>query len=175
MSLKNQAVAQRLAVCNDIGEAAYVASLVAAGMVDSMLQTPTGPAIAEAFTQRCGSGGAKRCCIFVYSRCTHGCRVLLAQWLPGCVQVQAEPHWVIRRELHCKACRSNVPGASCVPCLCLLTCPQCACSSTARLTLYRTGDSRHVQGDEERAGQRLLKDYRQSNLGIFAIEQPPRQ
>ena len=55
MSLKNQAVAQRLAVCNDIGEAAYVASLVAAGMVDSMLQTPTGPAIAEAFTQRCGS------------------------------------------------------------------------------------------------------------------------
>lgn len=53
MSLKNQAVAQRLAVCNDIGEAAYVASLVAAGMVDSMLQTPTGPAIAEAFTQRC--------------------------------------------------------------------------------------------------------------------------
>ena len=32
-----------------------------------------------------------------------------------------------------------------------------------------------MQGDEERAGQRLLKDYRQSNLGIFAIEQPPRQ
>jgi hypothetical protein len=54
MSLKNQAVAQRLAVCNDIGEAAYVASLVAAGMVDSVLQTPTGPAIAEAFMQRCG-------------------------------------------------------------------------------------------------------------------------
>jgi hypothetical protein len=60
MSLKNQAVAQRLAVCNDIGEAAYVASLVAAGMVDSMLQTPTGPAIAEAFTQRCGSADVCR-------------------------------------------------------------------------------------------------------------------
>lgn len=55
MSLKNQAVAQRLAVCNDIGEASYVASLVAAGMVDSVLQLPTGAAIAEAFTQRCGS------------------------------------------------------------------------------------------------------------------------
>lgn len=54
MSLKNQAVAQRLAVCNDIGEAAYVASLVAAGMVDSVLQTPTGQEIAEAFMQRCG-------------------------------------------------------------------------------------------------------------------------
>lgn len=28
-------------------------------------------------------------------------------------------------------------------------------------------------GDPERAGQRLLKDYRTGNLGLIALEQPP--
>lgn len=48
MSLLNQTVAQRLAVCNDIGEAAYLASLVAAAMLDSLMQLPTADAIAGA-------------------------------------------------------------------------------------------------------------------------------
>jgi len=56
MGLRNQTVAQRLAVCNDIGEAAYTASLVAAGMVDSVLQLPTGDAIACSFSERCAPG-----------------------------------------------------------------------------------------------------------------------
>lgn len=29
-------------------------------------------------------------------------------------------------------------------------------------------------GDPERAGQRLLKDYRTGNLGLIALEQPPK-
>lgn len=105
MSLRNQAVAQRLAVCNDIGEASYVASLVAAAMVDSVLQLPTGDAIGEAFVHR----------------------------------YRLSP--------------DGLSGESYV--------------AKVAEALF--------QGDEDRAGQRLLKDYRLGNLGTFAIERPPRQ
>ena len=50
MSLLNQTIAQRLAVCNDIGEAAYLPSLVGAAMLDSLTQHPTAHIIAGAVT-----------------------------------------------------------------------------------------------------------------------------
>ena len=42
MSFRDQVAAQRLAICNDIGEASYVASLVAAGMLRTLRRLPDG-------------------------------------------------------------------------------------------------------------------------------------
>ena len=54
MSFDNQSAAQRLAMCNDIGEAAYVDSLIAAAMVDTLRSLPTGGAIMGRLHDRYG-------------------------------------------------------------------------------------------------------------------------
>lgn len=54
MSFDNQSAAQRLAMCNDIGEAAYVDSLIAAALVDTLRGLPTGPDIMGRMHQRYG-------------------------------------------------------------------------------------------------------------------------
>lgn len=54
MSFDNQSAAQRLAMCNDIGEAAYVDSLIAAAMVDTLRSLPTGSAIMQRLNDRYG-------------------------------------------------------------------------------------------------------------------------
>jgi len=54
MSFDNQSAAQRLAMCNDIGEAAYVDSLIAAAMVDTLRSLPTGDAIMQRLNDRYG-------------------------------------------------------------------------------------------------------------------------
>lgn len=102
MSLRSQTIAQRLAVCNDIGEASYENSLVAAAMVDSMMQLPTADAIADRFVAR----------------------------------YKIDP--------------AGMSGDS-----------------------YTAAVADKLYGnDSERAGQRLLKDYRLGALGVFAIERP---
>jgi ribosome biogenesis GTPase A len=52
MSLKDQVAAQRLAMCNDIGEASYVDSLVAAAFLHTVQQLPSGPQIARRISER---------------------------------------------------------------------------------------------------------------------------
>lgn len=54
MSFDNQSAAQRLAMCNDIGEAAYVDSLIAAALVDTLRGLPTGSDIMERLSERYG-------------------------------------------------------------------------------------------------------------------------
>ncbi|KAK9821941.1 hypothetical protein WJX81_006710 [Elliptochloris bilobata] len=103
-SFSDQRAAQRLAMCNDIGEAAYVDSLVACALLDAMAGLPTGAAI--------------------------------------------------RRRL---GVRYGVPWA---PSL-----------SSEDYLLTIAADK--FQGEPERAGQRLLKDFRTGALGRFALELPP--
>lgn len=52
MSFKDQLAAQRLAMCNDIGEASYVASAVAAALLATTKQLPDGQAILKKVEQR---------------------------------------------------------------------------------------------------------------------------
>ena len=54
MSFKDQLAAQRLAMCNDIGEASYVASAVAAAMLSTIRTLPEGTAILKKVEQRYG-------------------------------------------------------------------------------------------------------------------------
>ncbi len=53
-SFSDQRAAQRLAMCNDIGEAAYVDSLVAAALLDAIARLPSGPAIRRRLSERYG-------------------------------------------------------------------------------------------------------------------------
>jgi ribosome biogenesis GTPase A len=54
MSFKDQLAAQRLAMCNDIGEASYVASAVAAALLSTMKKLPEGAAIMKKVEARYG-------------------------------------------------------------------------------------------------------------------------
>ncbi|KAK9811634.1 hypothetical protein WJX72_007411 [[Myrmecia] bisecta] len=54
MSFNDQIAAQRLAMCNDIGEAAYVDSLVAAALLDTLVALPNAPDIQEQLQRRFG-------------------------------------------------------------------------------------------------------------------------
>jgi len=103
MSLQSQTVAQRLAVCNDIGEASYITSLVAAAMMESLMLLPSADEIAEAFVKR-------------YNLDPRG----------------------MTGESYVDELASVIYG----------------------------------YGEGERAGQRLLKDFRQGHLGFFALERP---
>lgn len=52
MSFKDQVAAQRLAMCNDIGEASYVDSLVAAAFLETARRLPSAPAILQRLRER---------------------------------------------------------------------------------------------------------------------------
>lgn len=54
MSFKNQNAAQKLAMCNDIGEASYVASAVAAALLSSFDRLPCGNEILDKVERRYG-------------------------------------------------------------------------------------------------------------------------
>jgi ribosome biogenesis GTP-binding protein YlqF len=54
MSFKDQLAAQRLAMCNDIGEASYVASAVAAALLSTMKKLPEGAGIMKKVEARYG-------------------------------------------------------------------------------------------------------------------------
>ncbi|CAD7700859.1 unnamed protein product [Ostreobium quekettii] len=54
MSFHNQVAAQRLAMCNDIGEASYVSSLIAAQLIMQLRTLPASAAILERIGQRYG-------------------------------------------------------------------------------------------------------------------------
>ena len=108
MRLADQAAAVRLAICNDIGEASYTTSLVAAQFVE-LLRANTTP-----------STVAKRMA------------ALEARYRVSPEGLTGEAYVVALAE--------------------------------------RDGD-----GDEERAGRRLLKDYQEGRLGNFCLEQPPRE
>ncbi len=54
VTFSDQRAAQRLAMCNDIGEAAYVDSLVAAALLDAAAGLPTGAAIRRRLGDRYG-------------------------------------------------------------------------------------------------------------------------
>ncbi|KAG7669892.1 hypothetical protein Ndes2526B_g06259 [Nannochloris sp. 'desiccata'] len=54
MSFKDQLAAQRLAMCNDIGEASYVASAVAAALLSTMKKLPEGATIMKKVEARYG-------------------------------------------------------------------------------------------------------------------------
>lgn len=98
----DQRAAERLAICNDIGESAYVTSAVAAAYI-SLLQTlPDASEIISRFEKRYG--------------------VHIGQ------QTSEDVVWEIGDKL--------------------------------------------FHGDPQRAGQRLLKDYRDLRLGAFALEHP---
>ena len=53
-SFSDQRGPQRLAMCNDIGEAAYVDSLVASALLDAVAGLPTGAAIRRRLATRYG-------------------------------------------------------------------------------------------------------------------------
>lgn len=55
-SFNDQLAAQRLAMCNDIGEASYVDSLIAAAMLDTFSALPSEAAILQRLEQRYGIG-----------------------------------------------------------------------------------------------------------------------
>ena len=52
MSFRDQTAAQRLAMCNDIGEASYVDSLVAAALLRTLLRLPQGARLAARLEER---------------------------------------------------------------------------------------------------------------------------
>lgn len=52
MSFKDQIAAQRLAMCNDIGEASYIDSLVASAFLATVAKLPSGRAIGKRITER---------------------------------------------------------------------------------------------------------------------------
>jgi ribosome biogenesis GTP-binding protein YlqF len=52
MSFKNQNAAQKLAMCNDIGEASYVASMVAAALLATFDRLPRGDAVLDSVEKR---------------------------------------------------------------------------------------------------------------------------
>ena len=52
MSFRDQVAAQRLAMCNDIGEASYVDSLVAAALLRTLLRLPQASRLAQKLEQR---------------------------------------------------------------------------------------------------------------------------
>jgi ribosome biogenesis GTP-binding protein YlqF len=52
MSFKDQVAAQRLAMCNDIGEASYVASMVAAALLQTMQDLPEGEELLDRIEAR---------------------------------------------------------------------------------------------------------------------------
>ena len=54
MSFKNQIAAQRLAMCNDIGEASYIASMVGASLLSTFDRLPNGNAILDRVEKRYG-------------------------------------------------------------------------------------------------------------------------
>ena len=54
MSFKNQNAAQKLAMCNDIGEASYIASMVAAALLSTFDRLPCGDDILDSVEQRYG-------------------------------------------------------------------------------------------------------------------------
>jgi len=104
MRLADQAAALRLAICNDIGEASYTTSLVAAQFVETLRALEGSPARLAALAQRyrvspAGLSGEE----YIHALAAAGC-----------------------------------------------------------------------DGDEERAGRKLLKDYQEGKLGNFGLEAPPR-
>lgn len=64
MSFRDQVAAQRLAMCNDIGEASYVDSLVAAALLRTLRRLPEGEEVMRRVQERykvslegeCGEG-----------------------------------------------------------------------------------------------------------------------
>lgn len=56
MNFKDQLAAQRLAMCNDIGEASYVDSLVAAELVETLRSLRKGDEILATIQSRFGIG-----------------------------------------------------------------------------------------------------------------------
>lgn len=105
MNLVDQAAAQRLAICNNIGEASYVDSLVAGAMLDTLRALPRQGELLQAVAGR-----------------YNGLEVQESMTAEDYVQALAEQLF---------------------------------------------------QGDAERAGQRLLKDYRTGALGRICLEVPP--
>ena len=136
MSFDNQSAAQRLAMCNDIGEAAYVDSLIGAALVDTLRGLPTGDSIMGRLTERYGIdpqvGHLSRGCAAL---CTRSSGARCGSWRPA-----------------------DAPAAQ---------------GMTGETFVAELGASL-FHGDPERAGQRLLKDYRTGALGLIALEQPPR-
>ena len=53
-SFTDQQAAQRLAVCNDIGEASYVDSLIAASLLDTFTALPSARSLRRRLEQRYG-------------------------------------------------------------------------------------------------------------------------
>eukprot|EP00884_Botryococcus_braunii_P023264 jgi/Botrbrau1/9621/Bobra.0131s0002.2 len=103
-NLQDQAAAQKLAMCNDIGEAAYVDSLVAAELVEMLRELPSASRSLSKLAFRYGI-----------------------------------------------SLRPAVTGEDYVKCLA----------------------DKMFQGDTEKAGARMLKDFRTGNLGHVALERPP--
>lgn len=106
MSLRDQAAAQRLAMCNDIGEAAYVTSLVGAALLARLKALPRAARHVARVEQR-------------------------YRMPPGSLAEGNEEEFV-----HALA-------------------------------------DRMFNGEPERAGQRILKDFRTLALGRICLEQPP--
>ncbi|BDA45145.1 Ribosome biogenesis GTPase A [Coccomyxa sp. Obi] len=103
-SFTDQQAAQRLAVCNDIGEASYVDSLIAASLLDTFTALPSARSLRRRLEQRYGVEFSE--------------------------DMTAEDYIAAVAEDKC-------------------------------------------QGEEERAAQRLLKDFRSGALGRVALELPP--
>ncbi len=156
MNITDQTAAQRLAMCNDIGEAAYVDSLIAAALISMLCSLPGFEAITPRLEERYN----------VSTRVSRGFTLCNAASLQ-CV--------VLGRQV------AHYPSALRHINLTLVC--SCACWMQCKLEWWMqdlTGEDFVValadslfHGDTERAGQRLLKDYRSGALGWFALELPP--
>ena len=138
MSFDNQTTAQRLAMCNDIGEAAYVDSLIAAALFVTLRQLPSSAAVMEGLQQRYGVdpevGG--------FCSVTVGIGPSSGDWTP------------VAESVCPRRLRPLLQGM------------------TGETFINELGCAM-FHGDSERAGQRLLKDFRTGRLGAIALERPP--
>ncbi len=150
-------------MCNDIGEASYVDSLVAAAFLETARRLPSAPAIMQRLRERykldLAGGWAQPGGVAVCS---------VAEWRCGI----AAPRVCMRHRNGTlgSGADSSSPASQC-PCLPLLL----LCASPPD---YQGEEYVHALGDRmfneepERAGQRILKDFRALALGRICLELP---
>ncbi|GIL66877.1 hypothetical protein Vafri_20347, partial [Volvox africanus] len=161
-SFPDQLAAQRLAICNDIGEAAYLASAVAAALVLRVKQLAAAEVAAVAVAEvagaeatstrgerRRGVGGKK-------VAATASVTTTTAAAASVCESECSGGGGVLARVLEAMQRRYGVDPST---------------AGSAEEFVVAVAE-RLYGGDVERAGVRLLTDYRSGSLGRFALELP---
>lgn len=143
MSFSDQVAAQRLAICNDIGEASYVDSLVAAALLENVRTLPGHKKHMARLQQRYGVPFESTMTgeDFVHAGMTR----LTGGWCWMVLDGVGWWWWIVELQQH------HAP-------------PRYA---------FAVAEQTFV-GEVERAGARVLKDYRTGALGWICLEPPPK-